>query len=203
MLQPGKVQHIFFTVTNVQTTYDWEIPWVDSLPILNQLYADDYSKDLYNFDEGSNISIYESPDPSDEWANYQGLYMVSLGQHPQIKSVTYQKVYLTDVIAKIGGIGVTLLGLLSICLSGHTQFSYDISRLKRFFYFEKISKERDRALSRDLLDQKPDGEVKRKLKDLITQREIISMKYIFYILIYAFNSTCCCMTSRCREGRYK
>ena len=53
------------------------------------------------------------------------------------------KVYITDVLAKIGGLVVTVIGLMQICLAGNTQYSYDISRLKRFFYFERIDEDAD------------------------------------------------------------
>ena len=75
--------------------------------------------------------------------------------------------------------------------------------MKRFFYFEKLQGEQDRDAQSDSNEETPDEEIKRKLKDLITQREIISMKYISYLMVSFLNACCCCCVNKCKQGSCK
>ena len=42
-----------------------------------------------------------------------------------------------DVLSNIGGLTVSVVGFFQFCFSPRTEYSYDISRLKRFYYFAK------------------------------------------------------------------
>ena len=110
MLKTGRVKHLFFTVTELSTNYSWENSWLQDEPIIDNFseFQEAY-KEFYRFHMSSSISMYDSPDPSDEWAPYQGLYMASFGQDPVLKILIYNKASATDLLAKIGGLSITLI----------------------------------------------------------------------------------------------
>ena len=63
-----------------------------------------------------------------------------------------------DVLSNIGGLAVSVVGFFQFCFSPRTEYSYDISRLKRFYYFAKEDQESN--------NENPD--LKQKLMSRIT-----------------------------------
>ena len=49
---------------------------------------------------------------------------------------------LFDLLSNVGGLAVSVVGIFQFCFSPRTEYSYDISRLKRFYYFEKEDQDR-------------------------------------------------------------
>ena len=67
----------------------------------------------------------------------QGYFYLTLGQASVTMSRTWNVDSLFDVLSNIGGLAVSVVGFFQFCFSPRTEYSYDISRLKRFYYFAK------------------------------------------------------------------
>lgn len=68
---------------------------------------------------------------------FQGYYMMSFGQNALVGTKTWTKKSIFDLISDIGGLGISIAAFLQFCLSKRTEYCYDVSRMKRFFYFAK------------------------------------------------------------------
>ena len=67
----------------------------------------------------------------------KGLFFLTLGQADSYSNVFWTESSWIDLIESLGGIGFTTAAVLSFCFQERTKYCYDISRLKRFFYFAK------------------------------------------------------------------
>ena len=62
---------------------------------------------------------------------------MTLGQDSSSVTQEWKESSFVELISNLGGIGFTVAAVLSFLFEDRTRYVYDMSRLKRFFYFAK------------------------------------------------------------------
>ena len=71
----------------------------------------------------------------------KGYYFLTLGQGNMVRTKTWTVATVASLLSEIGGFAVSTVSILRLLFGSRTQYSYDISRLKRFFYHKKQDSE--------------------------------------------------------------
>ena len=76
---------------------------------------------------------------------------MTFGQADTMGSKTWKVETLVELLSNVGGLAFSLAAFLQFFFSKRTEYCYDISRLKRFFYFAKEDDSLDNKNSADYL----------------------------------------------------
>ena len=71
----------------------------------------------------------------------KGYYFLTLGQGNMVRTKTWTVSTVVSLLSEVGGFAVSTVSILRLLFVSRTKYSYDISRLKRFFYHEKQDSE--------------------------------------------------------------
>ena len=131
------IQHFRFSVRKEVVTFKSAMSWYANLPFSDYFFEGNESQNLFGFEINQlSLSNYNSNKSVIE-DDVKGYFFMTLGQDSSSVTQEWKESSFVELISNLGGIGFTVAAVLSFLFEDRTRYVYDMSRLKRFFYFAK------------------------------------------------------------------